>query len=316
MKNIHSVLVVGSGNIGRRHIQALSSSQLISEICIVEPSSKATKESISLIKKTLTNKNININYFQSMDEINPNKNFLLAVISTNSYERLKILRRLIKFNILNFLLEKILFPCSTDLLLAKNFLSKADKAVFVNYCYRFKFPFEEIKLNCIEEKFKMSVILGNTGLITNIPHWIDIFSLLASENIISFKLNKNCKIFESKRGKPYYDIFGSGYCKTRSGNEFVIKTKKDNELPIIKIESGNSKILIKERNKVDMKSDEVLYFSSPLVSLTTKYFLNDLINKKQILPKFSEIFENEKVFLNGVKLFTEKVNNNQEMLIT
>ena len=34
-----------------------------------------------------------------------------------------------------------------------------------------------------------------------------------------------------------------------------------------------------------MKSDEVLYFSSPLVSLTTKYFLNDLINKKQILPK-------------------------------
>ena len=140
MKNIHSVLVVGSGNIGRRHIQALSSSQLISEICIVEPSSKATKESISLIKKTLTNKNININYFQSMDEINPNKNFLLAVISTNSYERLKILRRLIKFNILNFLLEKILFPCSTDLLLAKNFLSKADKAVFVNYCYRFKFP--------------------------------------------------------------------------------------------------------------------------------------------------------------------------------
>ena len=157
--------------------------------------------------------------------------------------------------------------------------------------------------------------LRNTGLITNIPHWIDIFSLLASENIISFKLNKNCKIFESKRGKPYYDIFGSGYCKTRSGNEFVIKTKKDNELPIIKIESSNSKILIKERNKVDMKSDEVLYFFT-ISYLTKKYFLNDLINKKQILHKFSEIFENEKVFLNGVKLFTEKVNNNQEMLIT
>ena len=131
----------------------------------------------------------------------------------------------------------------------------------MNYCYRFKFPFEEIKLNCIEEKFKMSVILGNTGLNTNIPHWIDIFSLLASENIISFKLNKTVKSLRA-RGKPYYDIFGSGYCKTRSGNEFVIKTKKDNELPIIKIESGNSKILIKERNsRYEIRRSFIFFFT-------------------------------------------------------
>lgn len=301
-----NILIVGSGNIGRRHLEALIKSQLQNKIFVVEPSLIAIEETQKLVEEKGRNKKIEIKYFKSLSQIKLLKNISLAIIATNSYERLNILKELLLLNVKTFLLEKILFSSIKNLNIAKKLIDEKNATAYVNYCYRYTFPFNKIRHLLFGNKISMVVELGKNGLITNLPHWIDIFSTLTGENILYFKLKKNFNFFDSKRGRPYLDILGEGDAITQSGSLLNIKTTNKYQYPKIKIKDNKKEIVINEKLNLDqiseMSRENKFSFNTPMVSKTSGDFLFELINNSPRLPILNTIFENEKSILEEIEI--------------
>jgi ketopantoate reductase len=102
-----NILVVGSGNIGSRHIQGLVKSNKKKFIHIVETSYKSKINTIKRIKDINSNFN-NYKFYENIPIINKKLN--LIIISTKSGPRLKILKKILSTcTFENIILEKICF---------------------------------------------------------------------------------------------------------------------------------------------------------------------------------------------------------------
>lgn len=210
MEKIKKIVLVGCGNIGSRHLQAIVKLKDSISIQIIEPDLKAQTLAKSRLNEIKYNKfKHEIFWHKSLSEIKNKSD--LVIVATNSKGRINLIQKLLNLGHKKFIIEKIVCQSSDEynklLLLFKKFRAKG----WVNTNRRYFKVYQIIKKKFVDSKFiQLSVFAGNSDLGTNAIHFLDLFSWFVEDYEI--KLNGEFlgnEIFKNKRGENFKEFQGT-----------------------------------------------------------------------------------------------------------
>ena len=288
-----SVLLVGCGEIGSRHLQALVKIDNII-INIVEPSSESRKIAIKRIKE-VTTKDQKIFWYDSIEEV---KNEIkVVIVATLSVYRVNQIINLLKKGYKKFLIEKMVCQSDEQYKLLLSEMKKYQAVGWVNMVRRY-FPIYQNIKNMIDQKeiIHISIIMGDRGLGAVAIHYLDLLSWLAEDTNVNLSGEYLLeKTFPNKRDENLVEFKGTITGKIKNGSSFMITTIPDSDFPIVINIKNNSNFVIYDELNMDMitqnsqsiKSD----FEFEHVSSTTTKIVNDLLEKEEcLLPKVEELY--------------------------
>ena len=231
--NIPKIAVIGAGNIGSRHLQALANVKTPLEIFIVEPNKDAFNVSLS---RFLQIENSNIHSIKSTVIENLPKEIDLCIISTSSGSRFKILEEVTSIKtIKNLVLEKFLFTDEVSFFKAEEIIDKQKIKTWVNTTRR-SFPFYKKLRDYLEDSKYVSMLVtgGKWGLACNGIHIFDLFSMLQGDNqdytIDTGYLDNH--LYESKR-QGYIEFNGSIKIKNTDKGDAIFTCFSEEECPTV-----------------------------------------------------------------------------------
>jgi len=195
VNDLKKVAIIGAGNIGSRHLQALKNVSFPLDITVIDPNPESLKiakeryDSIPLGKEKHT-----INYLKNIEKIHDE--FEVAIIATHSNIRRMVIEQLLaKYHIKSFILEKILFNKTEDYSIISDLLKDHNCQAWVN-CTRRTIPFYKDTIKNWFNKDKLIFVVSGSqwNLISNLIHFVDYMAYIIGndEFSIDFKhLNLN-----------------------------------------------------------------------------------------------------------------------------
>ena len=306
--NVTNIAIIGLGEIGSRHLQALTNIALPCKIYGVEPSKLALNIAKSRLEELSANQLPEIQFFHSVEELP--KQLGLVIIATSSDIRLKILESLFDNNIEveNIIFEKVVFQRSEDFEKANRLLSNNQTASWVN-CPRRSWPIYQELRSLLKKRDELNFVLkgGDWGMGCNSIHFIDLIEWLTASKIFEISIDKlDPVIFESKR-KGFMEFSGKLKVNYTGKNKLhLISDVKIKQTPEIKITGKDFKICINEskgtlliEKENESNSQE---FKTPYQSEMSNFIAEDiLIRKKANLPGFDESMRQHIIMLNALQ---------------
>lgn len=311
---MYKVAIIGSGQLGSRHLQGIKTANCELSIEVVDSSIESLKVAEKRYSEILGNQYAKcIRFLSSIDELTDDLD--IVIIATSSSPRFSITNELIKKKkVRNIVFEKVLFQNKEYFHKINTLLISNNIKSWVN-CPRRMYDFyntiKEILSN--EDKIIFTVSGGEWGLGCNSIHFIDIFSYLTGQTeytLLNNGLNK--KVYSSKRD-GYVEFCGvlSGF--TKRGDIFnFISQENTFTTPLILIESQNMKFFIDEssgfmtsfiENKWDIKIIQVPYQSQ----LTGQVIENILSNENTKLTTYKESMKLHLPFISSLSDFYNSV---------
>ena len=230
---MYKIAIIGAGQIGSRHLQALAQIKLSSSIEAVGRSPQSLRTAKRRFKQVHGKGNIkNVSFFNSISALS--ESIDVGVIATNSDVRRKVVEELILNKKVKYLiLEKVVFQSNKDFWEIITLLNKHKIKAWVN-CPRRMFPFyKEIKESFKDDKkISLHVQGGNWGMACNSIHFLDFLSFLSGDNDFNVAISSriDSEISESKR-KGFIELTGVLNGSSIAGNEFSFVSKKDSNAP-------------------------------------------------------------------------------------
>ncbi len=212
------IVVIGAGQLGSRHLQALALLEDPTDIYVVDPlvnSLNIANERFMQIEGHNKHEIKPLFGLGNMDE----KKLDLVVVATNSGVRHQVVMELLSnFEVKFLLLEKFLFQRSAAYNEVEEKLAQTGTTCFVN-CPRRMFPsYKKIKgLLKPLESLHMVVVGNNWGLGCNGIHFVDLFQWLTGEVIQVWTNELDPGFMESKR-QGYIDFSGRISGKSENGH--------------------------------------------------------------------------------------------------
>lgn len=299
-------LIVGLGNIGKRHLESLIKIK-DSFIYIYDIDQSC------LDKLVAKNKTKRIKKVTSLKEII--KKIDLAIIATNSDMRPNALSDSIKYlKIKNIILEKVVFQ---KLGYFNKFikLSKKKKIkIYVNYPRRFWKIFLEIKKEIKKKKSNFEIIYKNNnwGLCCNAIHFIDLFFFFSDKKISQLNhysfLKK--KIYNSKR-KGFFELKGTINFECNNNNKLSLSDNLKYKKNVLKIKFGNIMYEIETINdyfylkkfeyKLKTRNVRIIKKVPKQSELTHKYYKHLANNQEKKFSNLEDSYLHHKFFFNSIK---------------
>ncbi|MFC4354695.1 Gfo/Idh/MocA family oxidoreductase [Chryseomicrobium palamuruense] len=296
--NTPQVAIIGAGNIGSRHLQALSKINTSIEINVLDLNEESLIISKQRFEEVYDQRNgfvTKVNYINDVKLIPEQLD--ICIIATNSAIRRSVLEELISVTKIKYLiLEKFLFQTIKDYDQVGKIIKSHNIKAWVN-CSRRVWPL----YISLSEKFKdithvdFTVTASNLGIGCNGIHFIDLFEFLTRKEIISIE-SENLEIVQSKR-KGYIDFTGTIIGKTSYGDKISITSYKDGDTPLlIQINSNHIRIMIDEQKEYALISEksndwvwEKVDFDYQFQSNLTQIVVQQLLEKSTCnLPKYDE----------------------------
>ena len=293
---IKQVAVIGVGQLGSRHLQALALSEFDICIYVIDPN----EESIKLAKKRFIsipkNEKVRfVNFAQSIHELP--KQLDLAIIATNSDVRFQIISELVKKRtVKNIVLEKVLFQSVHEYKLADAIFQEKDIRVWVN-CVRRSLPFyKEIKKYFPPtETIQFSAIGNQWGIACNSIHLIDLLGMFTEScdySLDTAELDK--KIHQSKR-KEFIEFSGTLKGSFSDHQTFTFTSKMDSQVSLQFIfDNDRYQLEVNEISKSALLKNKLK--STTKMLEFTPYYQSTL---SHIIAK--EIFESDNCSLSSYK---------------
>jgi predicted dehydrogenase len=289
------IIIIGAGQLGSRHLQALRNTKHSLEITVCDSSPDSLKVARERYESLPEVGHHKIEYAEKLPRSGA---WDLSIVATNAAPRRQILEYVIQnFNISNFIIEKLLFTKEADYLWAEKLAGSSLKNAWVNCCMRQMPAYQEIKTDLKNQKFHFSVTGANYGLVTNAIHYLDYAAWLAGTNeftVDTSKLDK--KIVASKR-PGYLELNGVLTAEFRSGATASITCFEDGSLPVtVEVHSNSQRYVVLESERkmlfwsaekkwIREERDAVIPYQSQLTTQTVDCFYN---NKPCPLPKLSD----------------------------
>ncbi|GAB4284913.1 MAG: hypothetical protein Kow0068_10140 [Marinilabiliales bacterium] len=314
------ISIIGAGQLGSRHLQALAKTNLEVSIEVVEPDINAAETAKQRFLEMGDNSKIKaLSFFNSIDKLSTELD--LVIVATNSNVRYEVTKQLLsKKSVKNLVLEKVLFQEISHYYDIENLLSETKTECWVNHPRRM-FPFyQQLKKELTGIKqISFTFQGGNWGLACNGLHLLDIFSYLSGENILNINsdfLNK--KIYKSKRenfiefngkligtiGQHFFSLFSIEYTTPT-----FLTISSDKLIAVIDETNGYARIVSEENGwKWETIQNKIIYYQSEL----THTLIEDiLINKVCNLPIYKEAMSLHITFIQALMAFMEKVDGKQ-----
>lgn len=314
----YKIVIIGAGQLGSRHLQALLKTNLPLEIEVVDPYIASLEMAKGRAAEMPENSNIkSIKYFLSIDDISNCVD--LCVVATTALVRFAIIKKLaINTHVKNLILEKVLFQRIEDYYAANEILKNHQINCWVN-CPRRSFSvYQEIKSHISpNEKITFTLTGGDWGLASNAIHFIDLLSFLNENAEFVFEKSGITDVEEGKRG-GYLEFFGTLLGRQSNGSDILLHSRKSSNAKLdIKIFSEKYRWNVDEaRGELITSSadnqwqDIASMFRVPYQSELTNIVCEDILTKgKSDLPDFSTSMLLHLAMLKTFQeIFTEKSN--------
>ncbi|TGK38171.1 hypothetical protein EHQ12_10740 [Leptospira gomenensis] len=247
-----TIAVVGTGQLGSRHLQSLGRLNEKAELFAVDPS----KESLHSAKKIYDQfKTVDSPKLEPLTSIaDLPKKMDLVIVACNSKERLGIIRSLISNveKIHDLILEKILFPNLSDFDEAEKMFLSSGIRVWVNCNKRSNSTlftdFENVYDG--DGRIDFSVSGSDWGLACNSIHFLDVFAHLTKNNELTLNASLLDREILSSKRSGYVEFSGILSGSTINGDTIKIEDRRGMKLPFT-MSLATSKL----NWKINMKSD-------------------------------------------------------------
>lgn len=243
---LKKIAIIGAGQIGSRHLQALSNVKQALDILVVDPSQDSLATARQRYESMPNNNCHQIRYLNSLpfDSLN----FDVAIIATSSDARRQAVESILsQASVRYLLLEKLLFQKKADYDIVGRLFKKTKTKVWVN-CMMRSIPFyKELKREIKDKKIFCLVNRSDTGLATSTIHYLDYLAFLT--DCLQFNVevsNIDKKVIMSKR-KGFFELTGSVDIKFKNGGRLIFNQTATGEvLPEIIIYNSDLHCIVRE----------------------------------------------------------------------
>lgn len=296
----YRVLIVGCGQLGSRHLQAVASMPEIGMIEVVDSRPDALdlgRERLSELPEVfLTDK---VRWLSSMDEAT--KQGDLCIVATQAVGRCELVKQAAQFcDYSSFLVEKIVSQSVTEIESLIEFAEDQNLGIWVN-CQSRAYPIHQKakKLLGSDEPVMFSVMGGNHGLANNGIHHADLFAFYDETNeITGAGSDIHPVLHDSKRGDGLFDLSGSLHGRTEKGSSFAVSYAAGHQAwEHLSIGNSHHRFFVDHLSETIMESDsesgwqwrQTQFKGSTRVSETTKDIAKSIIVKgESALPTLKE----------------------------
>ncbi|OGM99423.1 MAG: hypothetical protein A2817_03420 [Candidatus Yanofskybacteria bacterium RIFCSPHIGHO2_01_FULL_39_8b] len=249
------VYIIGAGQIGSRHLQALKKTSFPLDISVIDPSPESLKLAAERYDTISVEREIHrISFIKNMAS---GESIDLAIVATTSDVRAGILKQLIKKNKVKYLiLEKILFNKRKDYEIIQKIITKNEIKAWVNCPIRIM-PFYRNLRDKLGSNILFYAHSGKPVLMGSAIHYIDYMSYLTRS--LDFKVDTSYldpRPISSKR-KGFFEITGTLIVKFKNKGQAIFSFSNKGSSPIIIDISDDSKFrtIIKDSENKAWTSD-------------------------------------------------------------
>lgn len=305
------IVLIGAGNLGRRHLEGLRHSKIKSSITVLDKNKYALE-----LCRHLDIPSLDVRYITSMSEITTPID--LAIIATTSDSHLPIIQSLVETKAPYVILEKLAFNSLQDIEEASALIRQSGTKVWVN-CTRRLYPgYSAIREAISGQKFINYTVTGNDyGLGCNGIHFLDLFSFLSGCHHYELTANEEMTIGPSKR-LGYNEVFGVFRGKAINGCNLLLSCMDQNapQNVLIKIDFDSGSMRIDERNRIailKLDSGDQHYQLSPVYQSQLTGLVVDHIFRSidPGLTCFNESMDIHRAFINAAyEVFSKQFGGN------
>lgn len=248
---MNNICIIGAGNIGSRHLQALKNVKLPLSVYIIDPSLDSlnlAKERYESFPNSINSKH-KLTFYQKTEEL-PRK-IDLAIIATGSNVRKIVCEKLLNHASVKFMiLEKLLFQKKEDYIFIQKLLKNKKCRAFVNCSMRTMPFYYKLKKEIRNLPFNYFVTGSQYGLITNAIHYIDHMAFLAGSTAFTIDTNHlDSTPIESKR-KGFLELNGILNVTFENGSFGSFTCFPNGNAPtVVEITSSTLRYISKESEK-------------------------------------------------------------------
>lgn len=310
------IAIIGAGQLGSRHLQALARLDRPAAIQVVDPSAASlatAKERFGQVYSQAGNIT-RVEYLSNIHELNDTLDFV--VIATNANVRRAIIEQLVNTKTVRYLiLEKVVFQCVDDFSAVDSLLAGKKISAWVN-CARRMWPFyQELRNKLAAAEFVDYRASGSQwGLGCNSIHLLDIFAFISGRSQFVLSGDFDEAIIPSKR-PGFVEFTGTIRGSAGSRGTISLTSYDSGNVPmLIDITADSFRCLIRESEGKAWISDQntnwhwqeagfqVLY-QSQLTSLAVQQILD---TEQCHLPTYRESW---KLHIPLLNLFNEQIKN-------
>ncbi|MGI0015711.1 MAG: Gfo/Idh/MocA family oxidoreductase [Nitrososphaera sp.] len=280
------IVLVGCGNIGSRHLQAIAKLPFPCSVQIIEPSETAQRIAKSRLAEVphFTNK-IDFHWNVSLRDLKSESD--LTIVATSSAGRVEIINQLFELGHSRFLIEKMVCQSAKEYEFLTRRMRSFNAKGWVNIPRRYYASYQNIRQHFRGDSLQMSVVAGNEGLGSNAIHFIDLFCWFSNEPRLELSgdlLEK--QLFPNKRGENLLEFAGTIAGGSAGGSSLNISflSSSDRMPLIVSICSKGAHIIVNETEgqlfKLTAESRPLgEKFKTEFVSDTTTRIADEILNR-------------------------------------
>jgi len=282
---MYNIAIIGSGQLGSRHLQGLAKIDMEINIEVVDLIVQSLELARKRYEEIPANPNVkSISFFQSIEDLNNSLD--LVIVATNADIRYELVVQLLRAKkVKNIILEKIVFQRVKEFDNIIKLFKQHKIKCWVN-CPRRVFPFYRDLKSMISpgEAVSISVQGGDWGMACNSIHYLDLLAYLSQDtNLLVDATHLNSELISSKR-EGFYEV--SGLLIGNIGDNRITLWGGKKEVPtIITLMTESLVVIIDEGRGIiqsarkdsnwEWTSEEkkIVYYQSELTHLVAKDIL-------------------------------------------
>jgi siroheme synthase (precorrin-2 oxidase/ferrochelatase) len=290
-------LILGAGQLGSRHLQAMLLLKQEQEIYILDPS----VTSLEIAKKrALEISHQHKLHFVSEWHILPKK-IDLSIIATGANVRASVTTKLLEnFEVENLILEKVLFQDIESYAKIASLIESTNTATWVNHPRRMAKYYQDIRdtIAKTNERIVFNVFGSHWGLACNGLHQVDLCAFLSGSELETIDFNWVDDVIHESKRKSFIEFTGSVKGKMKNNSAFLI-TSVNGEIGdiTISISTNSNRWIVQEGSaqkvirlaKENAFNEEIINFKTAFQSTLTNQVANEIFETGTCdLPTFSE----------------------------
>lgn len=218
-----SILVVGAGGIGGRHLQSLAGLGRPARLAAVEPSAPVRARARGLCPA--------VQFVDSIDDVA--REIDVAIVATASDVRREVVERLLgRAAVRHLILEKVLFQRVGDYAAVGELIERRGVAAWVNCAQRLWPQFRALRAAWPSSGPVQLVVSGsNWGLGCNAIHNLDLLPYLTGDPAVELSAALDPGTVAARR-PGFIEFTGRLECADRHGNRVLQTSQREGTLPL------------------------------------------------------------------------------------
>lgn len=277
-----NLLVIGAGQLGSRHLQALAMYDAPAKVFVVDPSAASLATAKERYDSVCKESSPEAFFATSLDGLPSSID--VAIVATGADVRAKVVESLLsKVRVRYAVLEKVLFQRADDYKTIGKILDQKKCVAFVN-CPRRMWPFYVAMKGDLVGRGPLSVSVKgrDIGLACNGIHFVDLVAYLSGENLTSVDGSELSVGAVPAKRPGFYEVQGILAARFAGGSTLTLESLASSPAShVIQVKAGGNAWEILEGSATVTSSGATQPFETPFQSQLTHLVINDLLRSSK-----------------------------------